>query len=82
MCGTAPIPASSGKVRRHRLNPGGNREANHALWRIVITRMSSHPPTRAYVERRTKEGLTEKEIIRCLKRYVAREVYRHLRSGS
>jgi len=81
LCGTAPIPASSGKVRRHRLNPGGNREASHALWRIVITRMSSHPPARAYVERRTKEGLSKKEIIRCLKRYVAREVYRHLRSG-
>ena len=81
LCGTAPIPASSGKVRRHRLNPGGNREANHALWRIVITRMSSHPATRAYVERRTKEGLSKKEIIRCLKRYVAREVYRHLRAG-
>jgi hypothetical protein len=73
LCGAAPIPASSGKVRRHRLNPGGNREANHALWRIVITRMSSHPATRAYVERRTKEGLSKKEIIRCLKRYVARE---------
>ena len=81
LCGTAPIPASSGKVRRHRLNRGGNREANHALWRIVITRMSSHPATRAYVERRTKEGLSKKEIIRCLKRYVAREVYRHLRAG-
>jgi hypothetical protein len=81
MCGVAPIPASSEKTRRHRLNPGGNREANHALWRIVITRMSSHPQTRAYVERRTKEGLTEKEIIRCLKRYVARQVYRHLRAG-
>ena len=81
LCGVAPIPASSGKTRRHRLNPGGNREANHALWRIVITRMSSHPQTRAYVERRTKEGLTEKEIIRCLKRYVARQVYHHLRDG-
>ena len=81
LCGTAPIPASSGKVRRHRLNRGGNREANHALWRIVITRMSWHPETRAYVERRTKEGLTKKEIIRCLKRYVAREVYHHLRGG-
>ena len=79
LCGTAPIPASSGKVRRHRLNPGGNREANHALWRIVITRMSAHPATRAYVDRRTKEGLSKKEIIRCLKRYVAREVYPHLR---
>jgi transposase len=79
MCAVAPIPASSGKTRRHRLNRGGNREANHALWPIVITRMSAHPATRAYVERRTKEGLPEKEIIRCLKRYVAREVYPHLR---
>ncbi len=74
LCAAAPIPASSGKVTRHRLNPGGDREANHALWRIVITRMSSHPPTRAYVDRRSKEGLSKKEIIRCLKRYVAREV--------
>ena len=81
LCGVAPIPASSGKVRRHRLNPGGNREANHALWRIVITRMSSHPATRAYAARRIREGLTEKEIIRCLKRYVAREVYRHVHAG-
>jgi len=81
MCAVAPIPASSGKVSRHRLNPGGNREANHALWRIVITRMSSHPATRAYVERRTAEGLSKREIIRCLKRYVAREVYRHLRAA-
>ena len=81
LCGTAPIPASSGKVTRWRLNRGGNREANHALWRIVITRMSSHPETRAYVERRTKEGLSKPEIIRCLKRYVAREVYHHLRAG-
>ena len=81
LCGVAPIPASSGKVTRRRLNPGGNREANHALWRIVITRMGSHPATRAYVERRTAEGLPEKEIIRCLKRYVAREVYRHLRAA-
>jgi transposase len=81
LCAVAPIPASSGKVTRHRLNPGGNREANHALWRIVITRMSSHAPTRAYVERRTAEGLSKKEIIRCLKRYVAREVYRHLRAA-
>ena len=82
LCAVAPIPASSGKVTRHRLNPGGNREANHALWRIVITRMSSHAPTRAYVERRTGQGLSKKEIIRCLKRYVAREVYRHLRAAA
>ena len=66
LCAAAPIPASSGKVTRHRLNPGGDREANHALWRIVITRMSSHPPTRAYAERRSNEGLTEKEIIQAL----------------
>src|SRR5689334_18183611 len=58
LCGVAPVPASSGKVRRHRLNRGGHREASHALWRIVITRMSAHPETRAYVERRTKEGLS------------------------
>ena len=82
MCAVAPIPASSGKTRRHRLNRGGNREANHALWRIVITRMSAHPATRAYVQRRTAEGLSKKEIIRCLKRYVAREVYPYLRPGA
>jgi transposase len=80
LCAAAPIPASSGRITRHRLNPGGDREANHALWPIVITRMSSHPPTRAYAERRGKEGLSKKEIIRCLKRYVAREVYPHLRA--
>jgi len=79
LCAAAPIPASSGKVTRHRLNPGGDRQANRALWRIVVTRMSSHPPTRVYVERRSKEGLSKKEIIRCLKRYVAREVYPCLR---
>jgi transposase len=81
LCASAPIPASSGKVTRHRLNRGGDRQANHALWRIVITRMSAHPPTRAYVARRSKEGLSKPEIIRCLKRYAAREIYRHLRPG-
>jgi transposase len=80
LCGVAPIPASSGKTTdRYRLNPGGDRQANHALWRIVFTRMRSHPPTRTYVQRRLKEGLSKLEIIRCLKRYVAREVYPHLR---
>ena len=74
-----PDPRLVGQDTRHRLNPGGDRQANHALWRIVITRMSSHPPTRAYVERRTKEGKSKTEIIRCLKRYVAREVYPQLR---
>ena len=82
LCGVAPIPASSGKITRRRLNPGGDREANHALWRIVITRMGSHPATRAYVDRRSKEGLSKKEIIRCLKRYVARQVYPHLRGAA
>jgi transposase len=81
LCTVAPIPASPGKVTRRRLNTGGNREASHALWRIVITPMGSHAPTRAHVERRTTEGLSKKEIIRCLKRYVAREVYRHLRAA-
>src|SRR5499427_3560991 len=79
LCATAPIPASSGKVTRYRPQPGGDRQANHALYPIVITRLSSHPPTRAYAGRRTKEGRSKKEIIRCLKRYVAREVYPYLR---
>jgi transposase len=79
LCAAAPIPASSGKATRHRLNPGGDRQASHALWRIVFTRMGSRPATRAYVERRTKEGKSKAEIIRCLKRYVARQVYPHLR---
>jgi len=80
LCGAAPLPATSGKVtQRHRLNRGGNRQANHALWRIVFTRMSSESRTRAYVTRRLDEGLSKPEIMRVLKRYVARETYRHLR---
>jgi transposase len=76
LCGSCPIPAGSGKTNgRHRLNRGGNRQANAALYRCVIVRMRWHTPTIAYVERRTAEGLSKKEIIRCLKRYVAREVY-------
>jgi transposase len=78
LCGVAPIHASSGKTVRHRLNRGGNRQANHALWRIVFTRMSSDPRTRVYVQRRLAEGRSKPEIMRVLKRYVAREVYRHL----
>jgi transposase len=79
MCGVSPIEASSGKTVRHRLNRSGNRQANHALWRIVIVRLSSgDPATKAYVERRTAEGKSLREIVRCLKRHVAREVYRHL----
>jgi transposase len=81
LCGVAPVPASSGKVTRWRLNRGGDRQANGARWVIVITRMSSDPRTRAYVERRLAEGLSKPEVIRVLKRYVAREVYRHLPRG-
>jgi hypothetical protein len=80
LCGAAPIPASSGKTIRRRHGPGGDRQAGHALWRIVFTRLGSDPATRAYAERRTAEGKSKKEIIRCLKRYVAREVYPHLRT--
>jgi transposase len=75
LCGVSPIEASSGKVTRHRLNRGGDRQANQALWRIVMVRMVSDPDTRAYVERRTKEGKSKREIVRCLKRYVARELF-------
>ena len=78
LCGVTPIPASSGKVTRHRLNRGGDRQANAALYRIVLTRMSSHDETRRYVARRREEGLNTAEIMRCLKRYVARQTYKHL----
>lgn len=78
LCGAAPLPASSGKTNRHRLSRGGDRIANNALWRIVLVRMRYDERTRTYVERRTKEGLSKKEIIRCLKRYVARDVYHRL----
>jgi transposase len=75
LCGVAPIPASSGKTNRHRLNRGGDRNANAALYRVVLCRMRWDPRTRAYTERRTKQGMSKKEIIRCLKRYLARELY-------
>lgn len=78
LCGTNPVPASSGKTTRYRLNRGGDRQANAALHRAVITRMHWHEPTRAYVDRRTTEGKTKPEIMRCLKRYLARQVYRCL----
>ena len=78
LCGVAPIPASSGKVVRHRLNRGGDRQANSALYHVVVTRMSRHQPTRDYVARRLAEGKSLGEICRALKRYVAREVYKHL----
>lgn len=75
LCGVAPIPASSGKTNRHRLNRGGDRQANCAIWRIVITRLGTDQRTKDYLARRTADGLTKPEIIRCLKRYVAREVF-------
>jgi transposase len=75
LCGSSPVQASSGRTNRHRLNRGGDRLANSALWTIVLVRMQSHAPTKAYVERRTAEGLSKREIMRCLKRYVARELF-------
>ena len=75
LCGVNPLPASSGKTVRHRLNRGGSRAANNALWTIAMVRMRSDPRTKAYVARRTSEGRTSKEICRCLKRYIARELY-------
>jgi len=79
LCGVAPIPASSGMTTRHRLNRGGHRQANAALYRSVIVRMQHHEPTRGYVARRSAEGKTKAEIIRCLKRLLAREVWALMR---
>ena len=78
LCGAAPIPASSGKTRRHRLNRGGDRAANNALYTVVLARLRLDERTRAYAARRTAEGLSKREIIRCLQRYVARELYHAL----
>ncbi|HYA45525.1 MAG TPA: transposase [Acidimicrobiales bacterium] len=78
LCGATPIPASSGKVTRFRLDRGGDRQANAALYVIVLARMSADKRTRAYVERRLAEGRSKPDIIRILKRYVAREVYHYL----
>ena len=75
LCGVAPVPASSGMTTRHRLNRGGHRQANAALYRTVIVRMQHHQPTKDYVARRTAEGKTKREIIRCLKRFLARETW-------
>ena len=81
LCGASPLDASSGKNQRHRLNRSGDRQANSALWHIVITRMVYDPRTTEYIDRRRTEGLTKKEAVRCLKRYVAREVYGLLPRG-
>jgi transposase len=76
LCGVTPIEASSGTTQRHRLNRGGHRQANAALYRAVLIGLRWNPATREYVRRRTTEGRTKREIIRCLKRYLARTVYR------
>lgn len=75
MCGVSPIQASSGKTIRHRLNRSGNRQANHALWRIAMVRMATDEETKIYTARRQAEGKTKREITRCLKRYIAREIF-------
>jgi transposase len=81
LAGVCPVPASSGKTDRHRLNRGGHRQLNSALYRVVIVRMRFHQPTIDYVARRTTEGKTKKEIIRCLKRYLAREIYQMIKAN-
>ena len=78
LCGVCPVPASSGKTSRHRLNRGGNRRANAALYRVALVRMRHHPPTREYIKRRTVEGKSPREIRRCLKRHIAHEIYQRL----
>jgi transposase len=79
LCGTSPIPANSGKTQnRHRLNRGGDRQANAALWRIALVRLSHDQRTRDYMAKRTSEGKTKAEALRCLKRYIAREVFNAL----
>ena len=75
LCGVNPIPAPSGRTNRHRLNRGGDRQANAALYRIVLVRLRYHEPTKEYMSHRTGEGMTKPEVIRCLKRYVARQAY-------
>ncbi len=80
LAGVCPIPASSGKTSRHRLNRGGHRQLNAALYRVVIVRMRFHQPTRDYVAKRTAQGKGKQEIIRCLKRYLAREIYQAIKT--
>ncbi|MGW5015850.1 IS110 family transposase [Micromonospora chalcea] len=80
LCGAAPIPASSGRVRRHRLHRGGDRGANHALHTTALCRLRYDERTRAYQRRRITEGLSKQEILRCLKRYIVRDIYTALRA--
>ncbi|GAA3113124.1 transposase [Nonomuraea salmonea] len=81
LCGVSPVEASSGKSQRHRLNRGGNRRANAALFRVVITCMRRHEPTRDYIARRTQDGLSRREIIRCLKRYLSRSLFKIIKAA-
>lgn len=78
LCGVCPIPASSGKTNRMRLNRGGNRQANAALYRVAIVRMRDNDETKTYAARRTAEGKTRREIVRCIKRYIVREIFNAL----
>lgn len=80
LCGVAPIPASSGNTTRHRLHRGGDRDANSTIHLIVINRLRWHEPSKRYMQRRTQEGKTKKDVIRCLKRAVIRELYRALQA--
>jgi transposase len=80
LCAASPIPASSGKTNRHRLNPAGDRDANRALYTITLVRLRYCPDTRAYIQRRLTEGLSKREAIRCVKRYVARQTYHAIRA--
>jgi transposase len=82
LSGTAPVPVSSGRTDRHRLNRLGDRQLNRAIHTIAVTRMRCHQPTQAYVQRRRAEGKTDREIRRCIKRYLARHLYRTLTDGS
>jgi transposase len=81
LAGTSPLPASSGQVTRFRLNRGGDRHLNRALHQVMITRLSCHPPTREYVLRRISDGKTPREAQRCIKRYLARRIWRLLEHG-
>ena len=82
LTGVAPIPASSGKTSRHRLSRGGDRAANNALYRIALVRMAHDQRTRDYVTRQTAAGRSKKEILRMLKRAIAREMFKHLTAPS
>ncbi|WP_328401198.1 IS110 family transposase [Streptomyces sp. NBC_00390] len=78
LCAAAPVPAGSGRTHRHRLNRDGDRRANHALHMIALVRMRYDNRTKEYVDRRTAEGMSKRDILRCLERFIAREVHQHL----